>query len=406
MYGKLRQTMILALIGLVTACGGGGSGGDDRKDVRFETGTGFNQRVITVLAATDGSGDVYVGGEFTVYNGKTVNRIVRLNADGSIDNGFNTGTGFDHIVNDIVSANDGSGDIYVGGHFLTYDGVASRSIIRLDPDGSVDPGFNPGSLFDGAVESIALAIDGSGDIYFGGQFTSFGIHTRNRIARLKMNGAIDTTFNTGTGFDFIVYDITTAKGAGDDLEDLYAVGDFGIYRGNARSGAVRINSDSSDDPLFDQGSGFNSRPEVVAAFDDGSADAYIGGHFTSYDGSASAKIIRLNVDGTIDPGFDVGTGFDGLLSAIVAAADGSGDIYVGGYFTNYDGNSANRIIRLQGNGAIDTGFDSGSGFDGPALSIAPAVDGSGDLYVGGDFTAYGGIGNNRIIRLNSFGEQD
>ena len=88
----------------------------------------------------DGSGDVYVGGIFTAYNGSISRRIVRINSDGSLDAGFAVGNGFDSSVD--AMALDGSGDIYAGGAFTDYDGTSVTRIVRLNPDGSVDPGFS------------------------------------------------------------------------------------------------------------------------------------------------------------------------------------------------------------------------------------------------------------------------
>ena len=47
---------------------------------------GFNAPVRSL--APDGSGDLYVGGAFTSYKGTPVNRVVRLNVDGTVDVAF------------------------------------------------------------------------------------------------------------------------------------------------------------------------------------------------------------------------------------------------------------------------------------------------------------------------------
>src|SRR5690606_28545687 len=39
-------------------------------------------------------------------------------------------------------------------------------------------------------------------------------------------------------------------------------------------------------------------------------------------------------------------------------------------------------------------------FNGVVRWIAPAIDGTGDIWVGGDFTTYGGVSVPRIARLN------
>ena len=112
-----------------------------------------------------------------------------------------------------------------------------------------------------------------------------------------------------------------------------------------------------------------------------------GGTFTTYNGTTGLnRILRLNSDGTRDTGFNIGTGFNLVVNAITPATDGSGDVYVVGDFTSYKGTTGlNRILRLNSDGTRDTGFNIGTGFNLAVNNIAPANDGSGDVYVGGDF---------------------
>src|SRR5260221_4409376 len=85
-----------------------------------------------------------------------------------------------------------------------------------------------------------------------------------------------------------------------------------------------------------------------------------------------------------------GSGFTAEALVIAPAIDGSGAIYVGGAFTAYNGAATGRIVRLSGIGTIDSGFSTGTGFDSNVASIAPLNDGSGRIYIGGSFTAYNG----------------
>jgi len=78
-------------------------------------------------------------GEFTNWGTTPVGRIVRLNADGTLDTTFTTGTGASNIVLSVmVQAN---GQIFVGGSFTTWNGVAVNGIARLNADGTSDPSF-------------------------------------------------------------------------------------------------------------------------------------------------------------------------------------------------------------------------------------------------------------------------
>ena len=81
----------------------------------FNQARGFNEAVYSLSPATDDSGDIYVGGGFTTYNDTASKFIIRLNSDGAVDTAFAVGSGFNGIVNSISPATDGSGDVYVGG---------------------------------------------------------------------------------------------------------------------------------------------------------------------------------------------------------------------------------------------------------------------------------------------------
>ncbi|MFT5286587.1 MAG: hypothetical protein ACI8TQ_002757 [Planctomycetota bacterium] len=52
---------------------------------------GFKDEVFAVAVVTDGSGDIFVGGDFTTCNGVATIRIARLNSDGSLELGFRLG---------------------------------------------------------------------------------------------------------------------------------------------------------------------------------------------------------------------------------------------------------------------------------------------------------------------------
>ncbi|MES9972536.1 MAG: delta-60 repeat domain-containing protein, partial [Candidatus Thiodiazotropha sp.] len=332
-----------------------------------------------------------------------------VSTTGPIGTGFNKALGFNDSVTSITPAADGSGDLYLIGDFTTYDNTASKHIIRLNSDGSVDTAFALGSGFDGAIKSVSTATDGSGDLYVGGIFTSYNGIASNHIIRLNSDGTVDTAFAVGTGFAGVysstgVYAITPAM---DGSGDLYVGGNFSTYNGIASNNIIRLNSDGTVDDTFAVGSGFagvysSTGVYSISPATDTSGDLYVGGDFSSYNGIASNNIIRLNSNGTVDNGFSVGSGFDvsddssfGLpvishVNTIAPTTDGSGDLYVGGSFDIYNGIASKNIIRLNSDGTVDNSFALGAGVDRVVLSINPISDGSGDLYLGGGFTTYNG----------------
>src|SRR5438132_3314482 len=95
--------------------------------------------------------------------------------------------GFDPNANGTVYvvAVQPDGKILLGGDFtsLAPNGgaaVTRNRIARLNPDGTLDNGFDPN--VNNTVNSISVQADGK--VVIGGSFTSIGGQTRNRIARL------------------------------------------------------------------------------------------------------------------------------------------------------------------------------------------------------------------------------
>src|SRR5690554_3203657 len=88
-------------------------------DTSFDIGNGFNQGVLSTALQPDGK--ILVGGAFIEYNWEPQNRIIRLNTDGSLDDSFNIGTGFNNLVFSIAVQPDGK--IIIGGGFTAYNGT-------------------------------------------------------------------------------------------------------------------------------------------------------------------------------------------------------------------------------------------------------------------------------------------
>mgnify|MGYP003538300011 FL=1 len=113
-----------------------------------------------------------VGGDFQNYDIIPSNRIIRLNSDGSVDNTFINGNGFDETVLTIQIQSDGK--ILVGGEFSNYNDISYPFFIRLNSDGSVDNTFVTGTGFNSFVTTIVLQSDGK--ILVGGDFSSYPLN--------------------------------------------------------------------------------------------------------------------------------------------------------------------------------------------------------------------------------------
>ena len=117
------------------------------------------------------------------------NYVGCLNADGTLDTGFNPGA--NNAVYSLALQADGK--ILVGGNFTTLGGQSCLYIGRLNANGTLDTGFNPGAS--GSVSSLAVQADGK--ILVGGYFTTLGGQSCSHIGRLNADGTLDTNFNPG-----------------------------------------------------------------------------------------------------------------------------------------------------------------------------------------------------------------
>ncbi|MES2812326.1 MAG: T9SS type A sorting domain-containing protein [Bacteroidota bacterium] len=365
---------------------------DSTIDTTFNTGTGLAKPVTAITVQNDGK--MIVGGNFISCNGTVVNRIMRLNPDGTNDTTFNTGTGFSTVQETtaaITVQNDGK--ILLGGGFARFNEVPKKMILRLNPDGTLDTTFNTANGFSTGdnyyVSAIALQNDGK--ILVGGRFTSYMNTTTNYIIRLNQDGTKDASFNTGTGFNGTVHKIEIQIDG-----KIVIAGSFMSYNGLNGNRIIRLNNDGTKDTSFNSGTGFNNTVYAMTTQSDGKI--VIGGDFTSYNGLIENRIIRLNTDGTKDTSFNIGTGFNNIVYAITTQSDG--EIVVGGKFTSYNGLTENRIIRLNTDGSKDATFISGTGFekitvDDSILAIAMKTDGK--ILIGGDFLTYNGSNQSAML---------
>ena len=161
---------------------------------------GANQTVNVLAVQPDGK--MIVGGNFTGLGGvtgtTTRNRIGRLNVDGTVDPSFNPGTN-GPVLAVAVQAD---GKILAGGNFSAAGGgtgllAVRQHIARFNADGTLDTGFNPGTGGTGTLNVWSLAVQSDGKILVGGEFTTLSGSPRSAIGRLNADGSIDTTFNPG-----------------------------------------------------------------------------------------------------------------------------------------------------------------------------------------------------------------
>ncbi len=359
-------------------------------DLSFNPGTGANDNINSISLQNDGK--IIIVGDFTSYNGTNINRIARLNTDGSLDTSFNITTGANNVIYHTSNQNDGK--IIIVGDFTSYNGTNRNRIARLNIDGSLDTSFNPGTGANNYIYTTSIQNDGK--IIVGGNLTSYNGTVRNGIARLNTNGTLDTSFNPGTGASNSV--LTTTMVITTSIQNdgkIVIGGSFTNYNGTARNRIARLNTNGSLDTSFNPGTGANERVSITSFQNDGKI--IIGGSFTSYNGTTRNRIARLNTDGSIDTSFNIGQqGADQYVRTI--SIQNNGKIIIGGGFINYNGTARYRIARLNIDGSIDFSFNQGTGADNWVYTTC--IQNDGKIIIGGTINSYNGIVRNRIVRIN------
>jgi uncharacterized delta-60 repeat protein len=97
-------------------------------------GTGFGVYSIytnTAFAVDgDSTGKYIIGGGFTLYNGNTTMRVVKINADGTYDSTWSIPVGFNSYVQDL-KINEAQNLVYVVGRFTSFDGQTRQRVAVL-----------------------------------------------------------------------------------------------------------------------------------------------------------------------------------------------------------------------------------------------------------------------------------
>src|SRR5262245_36356876 len=220
-------------------------------------------------AVLDDSGNLYIGGYFTVAGGVVVNFIAKWN--GSSWSALGSG------LNGTVSALAVSGnDLYVGGYFTRAinSGGSTVTVNRIAKwDGSTWSALGSGMNY--AVLALAASTNG---LYAAGVFTVAGGATANQIARWDGNN----WSALGSGVNSTVYALAASG------RDLYAGGTFTTAT-NSGGQTITVNRIAKWDG--NRWSAFGSGvDDIVYAVAVAGGDVYAGGWFTTA-GRAPANYI-------------------------------------------------------------------------------------------------------------------
>jgi uncharacterized delta-60 repeat protein len=296
---------------------------------------------------------------------------VALGAAGDLDPGFDgDGTrtidlgGFES-ARDVVIQPDGK---------LVVAGTAAESavVLRLNPDGSLDPGFEVDGLSGidaGGVEvAEALALQPDGKVVVAGSKTAVGGTSEVLVARLNADGLADA------GFGGVGLGRRTIGSGGLDYAEAVALQPDGkiLIAGTAGPEArllvARLNPDGSNDAGFGQGGavgldfGGNDVASAVSVQRDGKI--VVAGTTSA---GQDVAVARLAADGSLDAGFGTGgrrvIDYGGIDGGRALALQPDGKILIGGFGSS---GTAMTVARLKRDGSFDARFD-GDGIFGANL---------------------------------------
>lgn len=377
--------------------------------------------------------------------------IVRIGGKVAVDASFNAGSGAGRLVNSgglstIYDAElKSDGNIWLGGAFNNFNNQGTETrpdggLAEINVNGGyidrkgLTNGFGKGVIGGSqtvyTITRIPSAVsDNQNKFIIGGSFTGFTSSRPNRqilnnIAMLGGNGFLDTVVNTeivnpkpeqtwkdsdtvprfNAGVDGVVRK-TLITG-----EKLYIIGNFQIFK------RIYYPNSTYDEKVFDE---TRMRQMVRVSLNDGSLDStfhynkatrqsaigangsisdaivqsdgklILVGNFTTFNGVPAERIVRLNLDGSVDNTFGaygLGKGANGDILSIRYNAT-TNMLVVGGSFTAFSDKTSSGVALLSNNGVPESSFV-GQQITGGSVTFAAQLN-SGKIIVSGGFNRYG-----------------
>ena len=395
----------------------------------------------TSLAAVASDGSMYI----------CLDGLYRLNGDLTLDGTFRAGLGLNRLPVNVQMTMDSVGRVVLAARdgaywpLTSFNGTYHPNMLRLDPGGEIDPfffrhghstgEFNGLEHFGGDTllvsgsfsticpgggfgETLMLLKESTGTFYpVAGAGGSYGLIERQSDGRTVYAGFSGSAFVKRFMPDLTIdasY-LTTLFGPGDlhcmaQAPDgrIYVGGDFTSANGSTRNRIVRIHANGGVDPAFDPLAGFDGPVRQLIVNPDGTL--VCAGDFLSYQGMPTPRIAKLLPNADLDPAFDPGSGFATAPNAMVRYPDGR--ILIGGAIQSYDGQPVHGIVCINADGSMDDSFDQGSGFrinnssgnsgmPGTGTVVDMEMQPNGQVVCLGEFHMYDGHGRNRVARIGS-----
>lgn len=345
------------------------------------------QAFTSMVALPDGK--YLVAGDFQFLGGTSLNRVARLNADGSVDQSFDSGEANGSVKVKALAVQ-WDRRLLVCGDFKEFRGATRHRIVRLMPNGALDESFvppmDPTDYLGSGIDAVAVDHE-QHTVYIGGNFNTSGTtYRRFMVVRLKADGSLDENFQPHPTSE--LPGRVTAL-AVDDQGRVLVGGQF-VRDFTTLPGVRRFLPDGSLDGSFKRVVMDQEVTRIVLQ-PDGKID--VGGAFTQVNQQPRTAVARLHPDGSLDYSFkttsDLGNqGHRPIVKDLALQSDGC--LIVGGYVAA-PGTWDPLLLRLRADGSRDPEFIDPLMADTRSEDVveALALDGNGSLAFGGRFKLSG-----------------
>jgi uncharacterized delta-60 repeat protein len=320
-------------------------------DPTFNTGIGFQSFAPSSVTAINiqPDGKILIGGNFHLVNDVPRYKIARMNADSTLDTSFQINTsGSGNYFNNITSIHtirtQSDGKILVSGGFtFVVNGEYKFNLVRLNSDGSIDTTF---------ILSY-LRFDPGFEIFNDGKLLLNASRSSNESypvpVKLTATGELDTTFhpNLYPQEAVVISDVAIQPDGKILVGGSHSRHDSETNTNIFKSFLTRLNADGSLDTTFQS---YEQLDRIGVTFVLQPNGKIVIAHSTFWtDPSQNGSVLRLNADGTVDPTFNAGTGANGKVNTMLLLA--TGRIFVGGKFTNFNGQPRGNLVQLNADGS-------------------------------------------------------
>jgi len=258
--------------------------------------------------------------------------------DALVANDFN-----DNWVNDVeMKQNENRTEVFVAGSFSGIhgqtDGVAG--ILKFTSDARRDDSFiSPFNADSVKINDIELQDDGK--VIVAGAFAPAGENNLGvGIARLNMDGSFDETFDRSLNFTGgIIQNVEIVS------DGYIVVGDFtDINSSESRRGIAKINLDGTLNTEFNANNTWVGNKIYQVVVEENAI--YLGGDFTEYQGQAVSGLIKLDLDGNLDNDFRLPDNLSALVRDFNVNPDDEINIIMAGRFYDSESNTKLSAVRL------------------------------------------------------------